>query len=114
MASSSDSSSGAAAAPARVLTQEEIQDVFEYYANFGRSTVMNYQDSLDSFMLCVSSRGAPRAACARTRARARAPRRRARAAAAGRAGSSAHTQLRLLPYAGPDNTHTSPSPPLAA
>lgn len=35
----------------RVLTQEEIQDVFMYYANFGRSTVMSYQDSLDSFML---------------------------------------------------------------
>ena len=52
MASGDASTAGASAAP-RVLTQEEIQDVFEYYANFGRSTVMNYQDSLDSFMLCV-------------------------------------------------------------
>ena len=50
MASADASSAGASAAP-RVLTQEEIQDVFMYYANFGRSTVMSYQDSLDSFML---------------------------------------------------------------
>jgi hypothetical protein len=36
---------------ARVLTQDEIKDIFEFYANFGRSAVMSYQDSLDSFML---------------------------------------------------------------
>jgi hypothetical protein len=71
------STEASAAAAPRVLTQEEIQDVFEYYANFGRSTVMNYQDSLDSFMLCVrAARGGRTGAAGRCRSRAsaRAPR----------------------------------------
>ena len=55
------------APPARVLTQEEIQDIFEFYANFGRSSVMTYQDSLDSFMLCVRRVGRPAAPPPRTR-----------------------------------------------
>ena len=94
---SADSSSGAAAAPARVLTQEEIQDVFEYYANFGRSTVMNYQDSLDSFMLCVPP-PVPRRAPARMLAGASA-RGRARAAAAPPpAAAAARAPPALLPY----------------
>jgi hypothetical protein len=48
---SSDASGAPPAAAARVLTQEEIRDVFEYYANFGRSSIQTYQASIDSFNL---------------------------------------------------------------
>ncbi len=34
----------------RTLRQEEIHEIFEFYANFGRSSVMTYQTSLDNFM----------------------------------------------------------------
>ncbi len=33
-----------------LLTQEQIRDVFDFYANFGRTQVMSYQETLDSFM----------------------------------------------------------------
>ena len=40
-----------ALSPARVnITQEQIRDMFDFYANFGRTQVMTFQDSLDSFM----------------------------------------------------------------
>lgn len=41
------------------LTQDQIHDVFEFYANFGRSAVMTHQDSLDSFMFMKFARECP-------------------------------------------------------
>jgi hypothetical protein len=34
----------------RMLSQEEIRDIFDFYANFGRSQVQTFQDTVDSFM----------------------------------------------------------------
>jgi hypothetical protein len=104
---SADSSSGAAAAPARVLTQEEIQDVFEYYANFGRSTVMNYQDSLDSFMLCVPPPVPPPRASANARWRVR-----ARARPSGRRATAGRSGRTRTPCAAPVRPLTHPPPSL--
>jgi hypothetical protein len=44
---------------ARSLSQDQIHDIFEFYANFGRSAVMTYQDSLDSFMFMKMCRECP-------------------------------------------------------
>jgi hemolysin activation/secretion protein len=32
------------------LSQEQIRDIFDFYANFGRTQAQTFQDSLDSFM----------------------------------------------------------------
>jgi len=42
-----------------VLSQQQIHEIFEFYANFGRSAVMSYQDSLDSFMFMKFARECP-------------------------------------------------------
>ena len=49
--SRSQHAAAAAAAEAGeiALTQENIKEIFEYYANFGRSSIMTYQTSIDSF-----------------------------------------------------------------
>jgi hypothetical protein len=41
------------------LNQAQIHEIFEFYANFGRSAVMTYQDSLDSFMFMKFARECP-------------------------------------------------------
>jgi hypothetical protein len=55
-ASRSHAGSAADAAGEIALTQDNIKEIFEYYANFGRSSIMTYQTSIDSFNLCVSRR----------------------------------------------------------
>jgi len=42
-----------------MLTQEEIRDIFDFYANFGRTQVQTFQDSLDSFMFMKMVRECP-------------------------------------------------------
>jgi hypothetical protein len=41
------------------LSQADIMEVFEFYANFGRSSIQSYQDTLDSFMFMKLCREAP-------------------------------------------------------
>ena len=41
------------------LTQEQIHDIFDFYANFGRSAVMTVQDTMDSFMFMKFARECP-------------------------------------------------------
>jgi len=43
----------------RVLTQDQIHDIFDFYANFGRSAVMTYQDSMDNFMFMKFAKECP-------------------------------------------------------
>jgi hypothetical protein len=43
----------------RVLTQDQIHDIFDFYANFGRSAVMSYQDSMDNFMFMKFAKECP-------------------------------------------------------
>jgi hypothetical protein len=40
----------AGASSAASLTQEQIKEIFDFYANFGRSAIMTYLDAMDSFM----------------------------------------------------------------
>jgi hypothetical protein len=42
-----------------LLTREQLMEIFEFYANFGRSSVMTYQDMLDSFMFMKMCRETP-------------------------------------------------------
>lgn len=44
---------------ARILTQDEIHDIFDFYCNFGRSAIMTYQDAMDSFMFMKFARECP-------------------------------------------------------
>lgn len=41
------------------INQEQLREVFEFYCNFGRSAIMTYQDSLDSFMFMKFARECP-------------------------------------------------------
>ncbi len=41
------------------LTQDQIRDIFDFYANFGRTAAMTYQDSVDSFMFMKFVRECP-------------------------------------------------------
>ena len=41
------------------LSQEQLREIFEFYANFGRTAIMTYQDSLDSFMFMKFARECP-------------------------------------------------------
>ena len=43
----------------RMLTQDEVREIFDFYANFGRSMVMTFQDSLDSFMFMKFAKECP-------------------------------------------------------
>jgi hypothetical protein len=52
-----DATSVVSSAPA--LTQEQLREVFDFYCNFGRSAVMTYQDSMDSFMFMKFARECP-------------------------------------------------------
>jgi hypothetical protein len=42
-----------------LLTKEEISDIFNFYANFGRSAVMDTMDSMDSFMFMKFAKECP-------------------------------------------------------
>lgn len=42
-----------------VLQPEQLMEIFEFYANFGRTSVMTYQDTLDSFMFMKMCRECP-------------------------------------------------------
>ncbi|RYY32609.1 hypothetical protein EON62_05150, partial [archaeon] len=60
----SDEVSGADAystshAPGTSLTPAQIREIFDFYCNYGRSAVMTYQDSLDSFMFSKFARECP-------------------------------------------------------
>jgi hypothetical protein len=48
---------GSGAVPA--LTQDQIKEIFDFYANFGRTAAMTYQDSMDSFMFMKFVRECP-------------------------------------------------------
>eukprot|EP01138_Halocafeteria_seosinensis_P011332 gb/GECG01011575.1/.p1 GENE.gb/GECG01011575.1/~~gb/GECG01011575.1/.p1 ORF type:complete len:757 (+),score=97.71 gb/GECG01011575.1/:1-2271(+) len=41
------------------LTQDQIHDIFDFYANFGRSAVMTVQETIDSFMFMKFARECP-------------------------------------------------------
>ena len=41
------------------LTRSQLETIFEYYANFGRTSVMTPQKSLDSFMFMKFCRECP-------------------------------------------------------
>jgi hypothetical protein len=32
------------------MTQDQLRDIFDFYANFGRTQVQTFQNSMDSFM----------------------------------------------------------------
>ena len=53
------SDSGAAAPAGKLLTKDEISDIFNFYANFGRSAVMDTMDSMDSFMFMKFAKECP-------------------------------------------------------
>ena len=41
------------------INQEQLREIFEFYCNFGRTAIMTYQDSLDSFMFMKFARECP-------------------------------------------------------
>ena len=55
--SSVHSGIGAGGVPA--INQEQLREIFEFYCNFGRTAIMTYQDSLDSFMFMKFARECP-------------------------------------------------------
>ena len=48
--------SGGGSQPLARLSQEQLREIFEFYCNFGRTAIMTYQDSLDSFMFMKFAR----------------------------------------------------------
>jgi len=44
---------------APAINQDQLREVFEFYCNFGRSAIMTYQDSMDSFMFMKFARECP-------------------------------------------------------
>ena len=51
--------SGGGSQPLARLSQEQLREIFEFYCNFGRTAIMTYQDSLDSFMFMKFARECP-------------------------------------------------------
>ncbi|CAE7949705.1 Tppp [Symbiodinium sp. KB8] len=43
----------------RLLSREELFEIFDFYCNYGRSMVQDYQESLDSFMFMKFARECP-------------------------------------------------------